>query len=141
MKAADVQEAIYSVMSNDAALVAELSSAWGMTAIFSDTPQENAGDSSFYPFISFGPSIDTPFDTKGSLGSESLLQINVWSRSGGYLQVKSITNMVVDLLHRTEYTIAGASLISSGVESVEFGIDQDGETRRGFIRLNVVYEF
>ena len=140
MNSAELQKSIYGVLVGDGPLVASLSSAWGYDAVFSDVPQENADDNAFYPFISFGPDTTTPWDTKGSSGGESVLDLSVWSRSGDYIEAKEIAGQVWDLLHRTEYAISGSTLVTSDIESSVASIDPDGETRRVLMQLRVIYE-
>jgi len=140
MDPAAVQQAVYTVLVSDTVLIAMLSTAWGVDAVFSDTPQENADDGAFYPFVSFGPDITTPFDTKTSAGGIGLVAINAWSRSGDYIEVKNIAARIWLVLHRTPYTITGADLVSSDMESSAFEMDPDGETRRARMQLRVTYE-
>lgn len=140
MKPVELQKAIYTVLATDGTLTAQLSSSWGVTAIFADTPQQNADDRSYYPFVSFGPDVVTPFETKSCSGGSDLVQINVWSRSGNYTEVKTISERIWELLHRQEYTIVGATLVSSDMEIAEYNMDPDGETRRGLMSFRVLYQ-
>lgn len=140
MNSAEVQKSVYGVLVGNATLIASLSSAWGYDAVFSDVPQENADDNSFYPFISFGPDTTTPWDTKGSGGGESVLDLSVWSRSGDYVEAKEIAAQVWALLHRTEYAISGSTLVTSDMESSVSIMDPDGETRRVLMQFRVIYE-
>lgn len=140
MKSSALQTAIYGVLSGDATLVAALSDDWGYTAIFSDVPQENADNPAFYPFVSFGPSILSRYDDKGTAGASEDVEINVWSRSGDYIEVKAIAERIHDLLHRQDLSVSGANHIITVLESSQFIMDPDGETRRGSMSFRVVYQ-
>lgn len=139
MNSAALQEGVYDLLVADAALTAALSVAWGLTPVFSDTPQENADDNSFYPFVSFGPDTTTAFTDKDTRGGNALLQVNAWSRSGDYIEVKQIAERIITVLHRQDVTIAGHTHITTEFLSSDFSIDPDGETRRAFIQFRVIY--
>lgn len=143
MRSQEIQTAIFGVLSGDAPLVASLSQSWTdnfgtIPAIFSATPQENFDDDDFYPFISFGEDTISPFDTKDTDGSDDIIQINVWTRTDGYLEVKGIASAVYDLLQKQPLTIANANHITTNMESVSEGPDPDGSTRRSLLLFNVV---
>ncbi|MEQ3625987.1 MAG: DUF3168 domain-containing protein [Celeribacter sp.] len=139
MKPAALQASLYQVLVGDSTLLSALSSAWGYDAVFSDVPQENADNNAFYPFVSFGPTVPTPWDDKDVDGGDERLQINVWSRSGDWIEAKQIAERIHALLHRTPLTISGAVHVTSGIESMDFSMDPDGETRRALIFLRVLY--
>lgn len=141
MNPAALQQTIYDLLTGDATLLAALSSSWGFDPVFADVPQvDEAEDPAYYPFISFGPDFSTPWDTKTTAGANAVLQLNIWSRAGDYMQVKQIAERVYTLTHRTALTISGQTHVTSDVESIEFSLDPDGETRRGLILLRVIYD-
>jgi hypothetical protein len=145
MNPAALQQAIYTKLAGDATLVSALSSAWTdgdgvIPAIFSDTPQENADDPAFYPFISFGEGAHTPWDDKDTAGDNAVEVINVWSRASDPMSVKQIANRIHALLHRTPLTISGADHLISHVESVTVSKDPDGHTRRALMLVRVIYQ-
>jgi hypothetical protein len=135
-----LQAAVYDTLVGDSTLLSMLSGAWGFDAVFSDTPQENADDNAYYPFISFGPGIALPFDTKTSDGGSELVQINVWTRENDYADVKEIAQRVYQLLHNQSLTIAGCDHILTKMQDVDFTIDPDGHTRRGLMFFRIIYD-
>lgn len=145
MKAAALQQAVYNVLSGDATLTAALSAAWtdslgGIAPIFSDVPQENADDNSFYPFISFAPASHLPWDDKDTLGGEAVWMVNAWTRSGDFYEGDTIAERVKTLLHRQSLTIAGATHILTQFEGLDPTLDPDGETRRHMLTFRVIYQ-
>lgn len=140
MKTEALQAAIYTRISTDAALVAALSTAWGITPVFADVPQIDGDDNAYYPYVTFGADVAVPWDTKTGTGSNVTFQIDVWSRSGNYTQVKSIATLIWQRLHYSTFTITGADEILTMVESQAFTMDADGETRRALILCRCYYD-
>lgn len=145
MNPAALQEAVYDALVADATLLAALSSSWtdslgAIDPIFADVPQENAEDAAFYPFISFGPHVGTPWNTKGTTGENAVIQVNVWSRAADYTQAKQIAERVHTLLHRQALTIAGQTHVETEFDSQTFSLDPDGETRRALMFFRVIYD-
>jgi len=141
MNPAAIQDAVYDLLVGDATLLASPSSGWDFDPVFADVPQgEEAEDSTYYPFISFGPDNTTPFDAKTFTGGRASLQINVWSRAADYTECKQVAERVYTLLHKQPLTISGANHVITYLDSVNFTLDPDGETRRGLILMTVVYE-
>lgn len=139
MNPAALQESVYDVLVGDATLLATLSTAWGLDAVFSDVPQVNSEDDTYYPFISFGPDTTIPFDSKTFSGGRSTIQLNVWTRANDYIQAKQISERIYTLLHKQSLTIAGETHVTTGLESVEYTLDPDGHTRRALMLFEIVY--
>jgi len=140
MKPSALQAAVLGVLSGDATLVAFLSDAWGETAIFSIVPQvDEAGDDDYFPYMSFGPEISLPFDTKTFSGAEATVQINIWSRQNDYIEVKDIADRVHALLHKQALTISGHTHVETYFETSEVSDDPDGKTRRCRMQFAINY--
>lgn len=142
MKPLAVQTAVFDVLSGDATLVAMLSDAYdvGIVPIFDAIPQPgDSEDDADFPYISFGTDFTSPMDTKGDNGGNALLQINVWTRSPGFAETKTIAQRVYDLLQKQSLTISGATHIATRVESVDYARDPDGLTRRALMQFRVTY--
>lgn len=138
MRGAELQTAIYNRLTSDAALVAALSPVWGVAPIFADVPEINGEDNARFPYVSFGPDVETPWDTKTSFGAEISIQIDIWSRQAGYTQVKQIGALIYQRLHFQPLTIAGATLVYARCISLSASLDPDGRTRRGLMLFDVV---
>lgn len=140
MNPAALQDAVFGVLSGDSTLLAELSTAWGYDAVFSDVPQEHAEDDAFYPFVSFGPDTTVPFDAKTFSGGRAVIQVNVWTRSADYVQAKQIAERIYTLLHKQDLTISGQTHVATGMQSADFTLDPDGHTRRALMLFEIVYQ-
>lgn len=139
MKFDALQTALYQKLIGDAALMALLSGAWGIPAVFSDVPEGEGEDAALFPYVSFGPDLGLPFDDKDETGGDHRLQVNVWSRSGDYIEAKGIGGKVIDALHRQSLSISGATHVLTEFISADFTKDPDGKTRRGLLFFNVIY--
>lgn len=141
MKSAALQTAIYTALTGDATLVAMLSSEWGVTAIFSDTPDVAEDESpAYYPFISFGQDVHSPFNDKGTTGGGPTMEINVWSQQGDFIEAKAIADRIATVLERQPLTITGANHITTELESAEASKDPDGQTKRVLMLFTVLYQ-
>ena len=145
MRSEEIQTAIFGVLSGNAPLVASLSQSWtddlgAVPAIFSATPQENFDDDDFYPFISFGEDTTAPFDTKDTNGGEDVVQIDVWTRTDGYVEAKAIASAVYDLVQKQALIVANANHLTTNMDSVSFSPDPDRSTRRGLMLFTVLYQ-
>lgn len=141
MNASGLQTALYQALIADAGLLAMLSTEWGVTAVFSDTPDtaedENAG---YYPFISFGPDETGPFDDKDTLGGNASIQVNVWTQDGDYIAAKTIGDRIHQTLTRQPLSITGSTHIATEFVSAGYTKDPDGKTRRGLLIFTVLYQ-
>lgn len=142
MKTDALQSAIWGKLAGDATLLADLSGAWGagIVPIFSDVPEIHGEDDSYFPYVSFGPDVASPWNTKGDLGAEVSVQIDVWTRAPDYVQAKAIAGMIYDSLERQPLSIAGAHHITTDVQSVTTSLDPDGRTRRALMLFTVIYD-
>jgi hypothetical protein len=68
------------------------------------------------------------------------VQIDVWSRQAGFIEVKNILSLIHARLHYQLLTIAGAHQVYTRVDSSTTSRDPDGRTRRGLMLLTVVYD-
>ncbi len=139
MNATALQTALYDLMVGDSTLLALLSSSWDDDAVFVDVPQQNADDEDYYPFVSFGADELRVMDSKTFQGTRARVQIDAWSRSNDYAEVKDISDRIYDLLHRQDLTISGVTHVTTGIVSVNFALDPDGHTRRAMMLYEVVY--
>lgn len=141
MKSVAFQAMLYATLSGDVTLNALLSGEWGTTAIFADVPQaDESEDDSLFPYVTFGPETAERYDDKGAVGGDVTFQIDIWTRSRDFAVAKAIADRIVALLHRQDLTISGANHIATGLESVQYTIDPDGQTRRGMMLFRTTYQ-
>lgn len=71
-------------------------------------------------------------------GSESFLQVDVWSREVGYPQAKQIASAIRTRLHDGALTLAGHTLELMRVRSIDYSRDPDGLTSRARILVRAL---
>lgn len=140
MKSAALQTAVYSKL-NHSSVTSLLSTAYSpLVAIFSDVPQ--AADSnaeSFFPFVTIGADVITPFDTKDTVGGSAVVQVDVWARATSMLGIKAIGDAIDARLRRQALTITGATHVDTYLESATPSRDPDGKTKRLLMLYRVIY--
>ncbi len=136
MSLGNLQTALYNRLIGDAALMAIVT---GVLAQ-GDQDDDSASLTSF-PYVTIGGDTATPRDTKTGFGASVLARIDVWSRSGNFLEAKSIGSLIAGLLHHRPMTIAGGWHVMTVQQSETYLIDPDGVTKRGLLmfRINLGY--
>lgn len=84
--------------------------------------------SSPFPRITIGPTQVVPNPADCMDGSETLLQIDVWSVEEGYVQAKRIAGQVRAILHDASMTLDGHDLQLMVSQSTNYLRDPDGLT-------------
>ena len=140
MRGAELQRAIYERLTGDGTLANALSQAWGFMPVFSDVPEINGEDNARFPYVTFGPDVETSWDTKTDFGAEVSIQIDVWSRSAGYAEVKQVAALIYRRLHYQPLNVAGVHVIYLRCESLTTSLDPDGHTRRALMLFTAVYD-
>lgn len=135
MNGSALQQALYARLSG-------LSSVSSLVqGIYAVVPQPNdAGDAGMFPYITLGNDNASPMDTKDSDGSNTLCQIDVWSRSGNYIEAKSIGQAIYDALQKFDLVVSGANLIECRFVSSQAIDDPDGETKRLLMLFRVTLD-
>ena len=140
MKAAALQQAVYTQL-NQASLTSLLSTQYApLVAIFSDVPQsvDSELDSAF-PYVKIGQDTLTPYNTKDSLGGEDRVQIDVFARGSSTLAGKAVADAVDVLMNRTALTISGATHITTELEQCVPTDDPDGRTTHWVMIYRVLW--
>lgn len=136
MKAAAVQQAIYTRL-NDASITSLLSTAYSpLVPIFSTVPQGLGEDSSRFPFITIGPDNEAGFDAVTFVGSEIVVQVQIWSR-GTMHSMKAIAD-AVDLRLRRQPLSGLTGHVTTEFEGATFFQDPDGITNRAAMQFRVL---
>jgi hypothetical protein len=91
--------------------------------------------SSPFPRITVGEGQSVPVEADCYDGTESTLQIDVWSRTVGYVEAKQIASAIRVRLHNGSLTLTGHTLELLKVESITFERDPDGLTSRARISV------
>lgn len=130
----NIQTALY------ARLVAALAALTPAKAVYDKVPEgihNDPKESTRWPFIEIGESIGIPDDTHSSYGQREVITLHVWSRYGGAKQVKQIGDALVESLHHTFWSVTGAEMVYSRVESRRHLDDPDGVTQHGVFEVAV----
>lgn len=140
MKAADLQRAVYARL-NDTTVTSLLSTAYGaLPAIFTDVPQAaDSEEDRYFPFITIGADTIVPFDTKGEMGGNAIVQVDVWDRATSMLDLKDVADAVDARLRREPLEISGVTHITTELENCIFSRDPDGKTKRAIILYRVLF--
>jgi hypothetical protein len=91
-----------------------------------------------YPFITLGEETTIDYSTNNETGSETTINIHIWSRYKGSKQTKEIMDKVHDLLHDVNLSVTGFSLINLRFEYSDILRDPDGITRHGVMRFRAI---
>ncbi len=91
-----------------------------------------------YPFITLGEETAIDYSTNNLVGSETTINIHIWSRYKGSKQTKQIMDKVHDLLHDVSLTVSGVNLINLRFEYSDIMRDPDGITRHGVMRFRAI---
>ena len=86
--------------------------------------------------VGLGQSIPDMADCRDA--TESVLQIDAWSRAVGYPEVKGIADKIRDRLNDEQLVITGHRLELMLVELIDYTRDPDGLTSRARISLRVL---
>ena len=123
-----LQTAVYSTLSSDTNLTSTLGA-----GVYDDVPQGSA-----YPFVQIGDDSTMDYSTKDVSGSETTLNLHVWSQNHGSKQAKDIMDRVHTLLHDTNLTVTGFNFINNRMEFSDIIRDPDGITRHGIMRFRTI---
>ncbi|MCT7376065.1 DUF3168 domain-containing protein [Chelativorans salis] len=127
----DLQEAIFSALADDAALVATLGG-----ALFHDlTPAGLA-----FPYVTFGRATAYDWSTGTEEGSEHFFTLNVWSKKKGRREVLALMELVRGALHEGELGLAGHRLVNLRLETSEVRYDEDLGAYHGGLHFRAVVE-
>jgi hypothetical protein len=89
-----------------------------------------------FPRVTIGPAQCIPGDDDGQCGAtfEVFQQIDVWSRTVGFPEVKTIAGAAKSLLHNGAPTLTGFAVVLLEWVSTDYSRDPDGLTNRA--RMN-----
>lgn len=122
-----LQSAVYSALNVEA-----------ITTTLSCGVYDEVVEGNTYPFITLGEETTIDYSTKTETGSETTINIHIWSRYKGSKQTKEIMDKVHDLLHDVNLSVTGFSLINLRFEYSDILRDPDGITRHGVMRFRAI---
>jgi len=123
----DLASTVYTALTGDATLMALVE------GVYDDVPQDTP-----YPYIVVGEETTINAGTMTVDGLEHTLTLHVWSRYRGLKETKQIMERIYTLLHNSNLTVTGASLVNLRQEFSSTFVDADGLTRHGVIRFRAM---
>jgi hypothetical protein len=126
---AAVQKAIFDVLT--AAAISGVSQ-------IRDTPIR-AGTTADYPYIELGSRQVIAADAGGDTGQELYIDIHVWSRAAGRLQLETIMAAIYDALHLQPLTVTGRPVANCWFETSRTLDQQDGLTLHGVSTFRIIH--
>lgn len=133
----DTQRGLYTYLKADTQLMAMV------RAVYDGVPpgQYNDGQQEQnFPYITIGDAEEKPDDSHTRQGSESVLEVEVWSRYQGNKEVKEVMGRLWALLHNTKWAVPDFSAVMSRAVSSRSITEKDGITRRGLMRVRVTVQ-
>lgn len=101
--------------------------------VFDTVPASNP-----YPRVTVGIGQGIPELADCRDATESVLQVDAWSRAVGYPEVKTIADKIRERLHDGELTVTGHKVELMLVELSDYSRDPDGLTSRARLSLRIV---
>tara|TARA_B100001057_G_C22773014_1_gene920394 strand:+ start:953 stop:1354 length:402 start_codon:yes stop_codon:yes gene_type:complete len=123
-----LQSKIFDTLSTDSNLTSTLGA-----KVFDDVPEETV-----FPLVVLGEDTTVDFSTVDLTGSETTINIDVYSRYRGSKEAKEIMDRIHTLLHDSSLTVSGVNLINLRFEFSDVIRDPDGITRHGIMRFRAI---
>lgn len=123
----ELQKTIFNALSGNSALTNLI------TGVFDDVPENQE-----YPYVVVGEETSLNIGCKTKDALEHTLTIHSYSRERGRKQVKQIMSAIYEVLHESNLSVSGASLINLRNEFETVLLETDGITRHGVLRFRAV---
>lgn len=134
-----IQKAMDVILIADAPLLALLGTG------DADSIYDNPGQVDFktvkFPFVVYTGNQATPFDTKTDNGTEALIDITAWSRSGDKQEVSDIISQIHTLLHNVNLAVDNNHFILcqwDGASTIDLDDTDELVNYQGVIRFRVL---
>jgi hypothetical protein len=122
-----LQRAIFSLLTNDAALMADIS------GIYDFVPDDAA-----YPFIAIGEHQLRDWSNLQQEGTQQQVTIRVFTREAGRKQAVTLMERVVQLMHGQPLVVSGNEVRNVRLLSSQVNLLEDGRTYRGTLNFRVL---
>ena len=125
-----LQQTLFTTLNGDSQLTNTLGA-----AVFDDVPDTQAVS---FPYVQIGEDTATDYSTKDVTGTETVINLHVWSRYRGSKETKQVMDRVHTLLHDSNLTVTGHNLINMRFEFGDVIRDPDRITRHGVMRFRAI---
>jgi hypothetical protein len=105
--------------------------------VYDKVPPQNP-----FPRVTIGPGQSLPGEDDGQCNStfEVFQQIDVWSRTVGFPEAKTVAGAVKDLLHHAEPSLTGFNVVLIEWLSTDYSRDSDGLTSRARMQFRALID-
>lgn len=124
-----IQTGVYNALIGDSGVMALV------TGVYDSVPQTEV-----FPYITIGEDTHTGWTTNTTLGMDSQVVVNVWSRDRGRKETKLIQAQIYDALNRANLTYSGYDIINIELLDSTSFLDADGLTRHGVQTFRALIE-
>lgn len=112
----------------------------GANAVFYTAPQaDDSGSDVPFPYVTIGPYIFSPNDTKDDNGQSVLVDIGVWHRDPSPLRWMALQTSIYDALQKFDLSVDGLNIIDCRFEDSTDIPDPDGKTGHIAMTFRVTY--
>jgi hypothetical protein len=122
------------------AIVARLKGASPVTGIVAQRIYDAVPAVAAFPYVSFGPSDELSDDADCITGFEVTMQLDGWSRSGGFTEARSIADAVRTALHGYEFNLSSNALVLFEHRVTRMFRDPDGITSHAAMTFTALVE-
>lgn len=129
--AIELQKAVFSALSADAALVAAL----GGARIYDHAPAN-----AVFPYLTFGRTTVHDWSTDTDSGSEHFFTVHAWSKARGKTEVLALIERVKGALHDAALALDTHRLVNLRREFEDARFNDDLSVYHGMVRFRAVTE-
>lgn len=122
------------------AIVARLKADAAVTALIAGRVYDAVPPNPTFPYVSFGPSDELSDDADCITGFEISMQIDCWSRSVGFPEVRRISDAVRAALVATDLPITANALVYFNHRQTRLFRDPDGLTSHAALSFDAFAE-
>jgi hypothetical protein len=123
------------------AIVQKLKADPGVAALVNGRIFDSIPAGAAFPYVSYGPSDLVTDDADCLTAFNGFHQLDAWSRSPGYPEVKRVANAVRVALHDASLALPTNALVFLEHRSTRYVRDPDGLTSHAIIQLETVIEY
>ena len=122
------------------AIVAALKGDAVVTSLVSDRVYDRVPQRTSFPHIALGQFQILPDDVECINAFEVYVDINVWSRTYGTVECRSICSAIYDVLHEIDLNLSGLAAVEMRLQDIKDFVEPDGETTRGVVTFRALID-
>lgn len=122
------------------AIVARLKATGAVTSIAGSRIYDAVPAGATFPYVSFGPSDELQDDADCITGFEVTMQLDCWSRAGGFVELRRLADAVRAAVHGYEFTLSANALVNFEHRVTRMFRDPDGITSHAAMTFTALVE-